>query len=222
VRESGSSEPSVVKEQGGYHLRSLEFGGITSDAHEVHARAQAALHLLIGLARLQRPDIRPVQILGIAREEPDRPPTQFLLPDPINVRLSLYRDLASGKCDGGLHGRLPVVLKDELVKKAIRLLGSQEPTWGTLRKVYDIVKGDVGGWEKIAGAGWATTEETKRFMSYASNPKASGDEAVHGYPDRDPEGPLMSVEEGGVLIRRLVVKWIDWKSEKSAGRPPSQ
>jgi hypothetical protein len=94
------------------------------------------------------------------------------------------------------------------VDDALYFLQRPDPSWGELYKAFEVVQGDVG---KIEGHGWASEREITRFTRTANHQAAAGREARHArmaqIPPRDP----MTLEEGRVLIRRIVSSWIGAK-----------
>lgn len=224
-RQLSSEEWSVSDKEGRYYLRSARFNSLT-DARDVLDDAAEFLAVINGLANVQSSDFHAVELAGIARvEEGEKPPTQFLFPKSISARIGMYGELTARKLgdtgDTTDSQRQPTVLEswlaiadqDPKVRKALRILGSQENNWGTLRKVYEVLEGDAGQPTKIAKYGWADVEEIKRFIESASDPDASGDDAVHGYTKRPLHFSPMSLSEARSFIRDLLEKWIRSKCQ---------
>jgi hypothetical protein len=88
-----------------------------------------------------------------------------------------------------------------------RVLSWLEPDLRELYKALDAVKVELGGWPEIWTKGWATEAQINRFKHTAQG-------ARHGRRFEPPKKP-MSTQEALDLVRHVVARWLDWKSQKS-------
>ena len=110
---------------------------------------------------------------------------------------------------------LAVADQDAKVKESLRMLGSLEPTWANLHKVFEIIQSDIGG--QMYKHGWVTKKEGNRFTQTANSALAIGDAARHPVDEKKyqpPQNP-MSLSEARSLIRSLISKWVQSKRERA-------
>jgi hypothetical protein len=94
------------------------------------------------------------------------------------------------------------------------LLWHGERDWRKLYNALDAIQGDLGGWREISEKGWATKAQINHFKHTANSLKAIGKDARHGRQFEPPKKP-MSMPEALDLVRHVVAKWLDSKSQKS-------
>ena len=88
-----------------------------------------------------------------------------------------------------------------------RVLAWLEPDLRELYKALEAIKVDLGGWPEIWTKGWATEDQINRF-------KHTAQPARHGRHFEPPKKP-MSMREALDVVRQVVAKWLDAKSQKS-------
>ena len=102
----------------------------------------------------------------------------------------------------------PNVLKRagaEPLRRALELYGREMPSWGSLYKVYELIRQHLGGDDSICRTGLATSQDLKRFRSTANLPALGGLEARHAAKEGD--GPAaMELSEADALIRSVLAE----------------
>ncbi|MDX3185550.1 hypothetical protein ABT358_22150 [Streptomyces sp. NPDC000341] len=96
------------------------------------------------------------------------------------------------------------------VAETLEILGrsSVSLTWVDLYKVYEIVRGNVGGDKQLKATQWVSSGDLSAFTASANRPDVSGSEARHaratgtGLPKR-----TMTLAEGEAFVRSLVLAW---------------
>lgn len=94
------------------------------------------------------------------------------------------------------------------VVRALSIHGRGLGLWWALYATYEIIRNDVGGFEKIVERGWATTELLDRFREGANHPKVAGVYSRHGVRNDEPTLEPLRLDEARRLIRRILVSWI--------------
>src|SRR6266478_3211266 len=103
-----------------------------------------------------------LEIHGVSKFNEDGRRTNFLF--PASAVLSILGGTPTVSLTGAALAPPPApdidaALHNPRVAKALRILGSRQPTWHNLYNVFEIVQSDVGG--KIIKAGWATKAEVE-------------------------------------------------------------
>jgi hypothetical protein len=193
-----------------------------TDADEVRTASEELIAIINGVAKLQWPDAQPVGFDGIVRAGDGREDV-FIFVASCHLRLADGVPTVSVGPAGGqkstpqtstLEPPIATAGRDAAIAKALRILGSFEPNWAVLRKLYEVVEGDVGQPSRIEKLGWATQEEIKRFKESASDPAASGDDAVHGFSRSPLRHAPLPLGEGWVLVRTILRRWIHSKLQR--------
>lgn len=103
--------------------------------------------------------------------------------------------------------------KNPKVQDALYFFQS-ETSWWSLRKVYELIKEDLGDPNRMEKHVEATRNEIESFWELASSPKVSGREAVHAptayYMRRILYHSPMSLADGETFIRGLLKDWLQW------------
>jgi hypothetical protein len=83
------------------------------------------------------------------------------------------------------------------------------PDWFTLYKIYEEVRGAVGGEKNLLNKGWASDTRIKQFTQTANSYDAVGDAARHSRAAgfKKPRNGPISLDEGITLVRILVRAW---------------
>jgi len=212
-----SSELGVIEENGKFYLRAAKFDTLSS-LYDVRAQAKALLQYLNGAAKLESQSFQTVE-LGSAVKEGDKVHRVLELGvgwsrswgSTIIVKHGEQVPSKSPEEENELTAveRYMVVAKEcPEVAKVLGLLASEETTsWGTLYKVYEVVRSDVGG--AMYKNEWIGESEERLFKRTANSPVAIGDEAArHGYQKEQPPPNPMSLTQARSLIANLVKRWI--------------
>lgn len=212
----------VSGEEGVFFLRLPDLDNVTDGSVLLHARDR--LEVLKGLARLCVPHLGDVHVVeGAIGEEADG--TLFVIPARAVAFFVAHPVLAIDPITGEtIHTQVPphsgwavLAQRDPNVRLALRYFGP-EPTAGSLWKVYEVIRDDVGGGDKSRGKaliesrGWATPAELDGFRS-VHYPSVLRDEARHGIEPTRQAAPVapMSLAEARRFITRLLKDWLGSK-----------
>jgi len=216
-RQLTSPELNFTTDDDGYWLRSTRFTPMT-DSSEVHATAEQLLQQINGAGRIFSGDFRPVRQAGIQRRHKDGRRDQFVFAQGMASGRSMV--FAAASVAGGTPQPQPIQLNDltfaalhaqgdEAVARALRILGSREPDWVNLYRVFEIVKADISS--SISAKGWATKTQIGRFKHTVNSVGAIGDDARHGAEHGQPPKNPMPLEEAQGLIRSILRAWVSSK-----------
>lgn len=185
---------------GKYYLKMGGFLG-EDDAQEARKEASKFLEIYKGIAALQE-GIAPHINLTHTLIQP--------LPDGrfrIATAFATVRKLRDGRRPKPKHGVSLIGLskRDPRVAEILRLLGSKDHPWLTMRKVGEIIERSVGQQEINR---WGMREEFRRFKLTANH--LAGRSAVHATSvGRGSRGVHpMSEPEARAFIHSLTEKWI--------------
>ncbi|NEB01227.1 hypothetical protein [Streptomyces sp. SID13726] len=218
-------DPRVSKEEGGYYLNSAELGGLMDNGGRLFEAATNLLQRVTGVARVLDSSFRPVSLPGIFVEDDgtgNRRRHHIVQADTAVVRSKAYgvvlsvSDGQSPPCqppppsppEGPPYMQLASSHVD--VAETLEILGrsSVSLTWVDLYKVYEIVRGNVGGDKQLKATQWVSGGDLSAFTASANRPDVSGSEARHaratgtGLPKR-----TMTLAEGEAFVRSLVLAW---------------
>ena len=215
---------SITREKDGYYLTSAEFDSCKAN-EEVKVKAIDILDVLNGAKTLAIGGNVPIEYGSIVKENPDGTKEHFVeLSDKITLRdsLSIVIKDSEGKIIDEVHPAdevpkwLTYGLRDEKLKKALRIYGKERHSWVGLYKVYEIIEDAVGGLQKIIERGWATKSSIKRFKHTVNSPTAIGDEARHGKEMTSAPKKAMHISEARSLIETLLIRWLNLNEDEKS------
>jgi hypothetical protein len=198
--------------ENGWALATARLDGC-DDLAEARLAAEAEVRVLSGLARLLWegiPPVRPVLLIRVDNKEfvegailavPGIAIVRGRTPMDVEGRI-LTSDKPSGRLRDDVIGRL----KSERLSRALELYGREQPNWGSLYKVYELLRErftDYG----IASTGLASKQDLARFRATANLPDLSGIDARHAAGSRD--APMaMELREAHAMVRNLLASWL--------------
>ena len=97
-------------------------------------------------------------------------------------------------------------LRDPKVARALAIYGRELPNWGSLYKVYELLRSKWGD-DGLCATGLVNQGELRRFRATANLPAVGGIDARHATKVGDAPSP-MSVSEADAMIRTLLAFWI--------------
>ena len=209
---------AIVKESDGYYLISTEFDSCQSSA-EVKNKAIDVLDILNGAKTLALGGNTPIKFGHIVREKADG--TKEIIKemsDTITLRdsISIIKKDSEGKIIEEIHHPADDVpkwltfgLRDEKLKRALRIYGKERHSWAGLYKVYEIIEDAIGGMQEIIKKGWTTKSSIKRFKHTANSPSAIGDEARHGKEVTSGPKKPMHLSEARSLVETMLIRWLN-------------
>ncbi len=214
----GDDELSIEEKEGQYFLVSSQFDEL-SNVEEIKSAGSDILSILTGATKLSLGGRIPLQIANIARIREDGGRDIFVtVSETIHLRSSL--GLKIERSDGTIEVVNPadnvlrwmqLGLADSRVAKALRLFGTQEHSWVSLYRLYEVIEEDVGGIDEIVNAEWATKTSIRRFKHTANSPSAIGDDARHGRESTTPPARPMELGEARALIASILHNWLSSK-----------
>lgn len=209
---------NIIEEDGRYYLRAAAFAGFT-EAHEVATCADALLPLIQGATRVHHGDVEPLHTERIVRVHEDGRQERFVFGSAsLRGRARLTGALTGGGLvapttpGDTIASRVEIARRAPEVELALRFFATR-PNWFDLYKVWEIVRGNVGGGKRaLIKRGWGTKDDHNRFTYSANNYRASGMAARHA-PGAAEESSLspMSLEDAQEFIRTLLDNWIRTK-----------
>lgn len=215
-----SPEHTVIEENGSYYLKSSDFDSLSS-ADEVRECAIEIIEILNGAVKLHIHNFRGVSEDGVTLIEEDGSRHQYIyVRSAGTVRSKVSANLTVTTSNGtqqaaplltNVESWLSLAKGDKAVADALHFF--RENTWGSLYKIYEIIKDDVGGKkEVITTNGWATKKGLDRFTQTAQSRKALGDSARHAAKKYKPPPQPMTIQEAELLIRGVLRSWFRSKA----------
>ena len=208
----------IIEKNGHFFLEAIRFSNLTT-SEEVTAVASDFLPILTGATRLSLGGRTPLHIANIAKVREDGGRDIFVsVKDSIHLRDTV--SLKITRSDGSIEAANPAdkvpdwinaTLKNPNVAKALRLLGTDEHSWVSLYRLYEVIEADVGGIDKIAGEGWASKKAVRRFKRTANSVGAIGDSARHGRDSKTPPPNPMHLGEAVSLVEGILHNWLGSK-----------
>jgi len=215
---------SITREKDVYYLTSAEFDSCET-SKEVKLKAIDILDVLNGAKTLSLGGNVPLQCGSIVKENPNGTKEHFVeIIDKITLRDSFSITIkdSEGKIIDEVHLADEVPkwliygLRDEKIKRALRIYGKERHSWAGLYKVYEIIEDAVGGLQKITERDWATKSSIKKFKHTANSPTAIGDEARHGKEQTSAPKKAMHISEARSLIETLLIRWLNLNEDEKS------
>lgn len=212
-----SERLKIWKDGGNYILSSSDFNGI-AEADIVLKKSEEILTFINAGSKVIQNLQKPINLSGIESLNENAKSTQYIFPESIVSVAGVGRPtvLRDGKVEETcIYKELPnlvlLATQDKNVAEVLNYLNTGNNEIVTLYKIYEIIKGDVGGEKSIRDNGWASRNKTQLFRRTANSPDAMGDKARHGVQKCQPPKNPMSLNEAKSLILHLVKCWLDSK-----------
>jgi len=214
-----SPELAVSEKNGFYYLQSSEFESLTS-SDEVRKRGIDLIDKLNGAAKLHRDNFQDVSEDVITRVEDDGRRNHYVcLEGTLTGRGKLRANATVISPDGtekkvdqptNIATWIDIAKKYKPVADALHF--SRQHSWGTLYKVYEIIRDDVGGENAIIEKHRVSRGKLKRFTQTAQSREALGDYARHASKKYKPPAQPMSFSEAKSLIKDMLINWMQTKT----------
>lgn len=208
-----STELYIFQEDQKYILKSSEFNQLINSV-DVRKRAEEILSLLNGTVKLALGTQQPLTIDAIVKiSDVGKKETIEFLSDELPVGSTIRTSIK--KSDGDVQeihqaDPIPVWIKiaqaNKTVARVFRLIGISDLSWNDLYKVYEMVKSDVGGNDKIADNGWTTKGQIRLFKRTAQ-PYRHG-KLKNYVPPKKP----MTFNEAKSFVKKILRIWLQTKS----------
>ena len=214
---SNSSNYSITKENDGYYLSSSEFDSC-KEIEEIKNKLRNILDVLNGAKILAIGGNKPLECGSIVKEKSNGTREIFVeLSDTFTLRdsVSIIMKDSAGKIIDEVHPAdevpkwLTYGLRDEKLKRALRIYGKERHTWVGLYKIYEIVEDALGEMQNLIEQGWASKSSIRRFKHTANSPDVIGDGARHGKQITNGPKKPMSISEARSLIETLLIRWLN-------------
>jgi hypothetical protein len=211
-----SPNATVLKEDGQYYLKSTDFDTQTG-ASDILKIATQILEAVNGAAKLHLGSFRTVQIADIVEISTDGKRQHFVfLEGSLHARSKLTVSATVIKSNGTVEQEsnhptqieswVALARHDKNVADALHFFN--EPNWFNLYKIYEIIKDDVCGEQKIIQNSWVTKTNIKLFTQTAQSRDVLGDNARHASKKYKPPQKPMSLPEAKSLIKILLQNWL--------------
>jgi hypothetical protein len=97
-------------------------------------------------------------------------------------------------------------LTDPSLARALEVYGREQPNWGSLYKVFELARRNLGDDELVALAK-ISKNTLSRFHATANLPELGGLDARHAVQAGDSPEP-MTISQARVIARRLLANWL--------------
>jgi hypothetical protein len=189
-------------------------GGATLDAattpQQARQRASKVLVLLNGLARLQNPQHRNVDLANEVYQNGSLHLASPQWRPRAGTRLQIATSpLTGAPVTASIDPRCKRLVTDPKLAEIVEVFG-EEMSWQRLRNAYEKVRALVGKNDNaLVKHGYATQPEITSFKANAQDPRHSGSDAVHGVPSGPLKGEKMTEEEGFEFVVRLLNTYLE-------------
>jgi hypothetical protein len=195
----------VVEESNGYYLKSDLLDPL-QDASKVRVLAEELRERMLGVAKLERPNFRSVELGNIISRNEGGKQSAYLFLPPVGMRSKAAPSIIVGRREvlqvPQTSKRMKLAASDEKVAKALRLWGKGSNDWGNLYKIWEVIESDA-----IYRNGWVTKAESGLFTQTANSSEALGDVVRHAKHIPAPPKP-MSMEVAQQFLKRLIENWL--------------
>jgi hypothetical protein len=213
-----SSNFRIQRSEGGYYLTADSLNQL-ENAHEVWETANTRLQSFNGMVRLMFPGSKPLSVGNIQRIEADGRTHHYLLTESGAYALqgSVVAVVQTG--EGGVtqpaqRNPMPewvnLTQADPTVARVLAMFGKVVQPWKDLYPIFEIIRKDVGGEEKLVSMRGISMPDIKRFRHTANSAEAV-EGTRHGVPTGTPPKYPMTPAEAMEFIRSLTVQWITSK-----------
>ena len=215
----GSADITVTEEYGNYYLTSSEFADLAT-AEEVRTVAAKMVDMINDVAFFHLGSFEPAEIDAVAevREDGSRH-HHVLLEGSIRVRSRVGRaHLTITNTNGNVvepdQPDVATTLMD--AARAHRAVADalhfyRKSDWGSLYKVFEIIRDDIGGERRLIQRGWINQEDLSRFTQTAQCREAIGDETRHAIKKFTPPSRPMGLSEARGVIKSILERWLQTK-----------
>ncbi len=214
-----TEELKIVEESDGYYLHSNKFD-LYKEAREIKSFAVNLLETLTGVARLSIPELQPLKLGALAKENATGGrDLNIVVNETIHIRSRVSGDITVNHNGVEQKPKTPIAVvgfkvaqNDEQVDRAMRLWGKDPNHWNNHYKILEIIMSDTGN--NIFNDGWANKKKVGLLKRTANNSEALGDDAArHAHRRNIPPPKPMTIQEAQHLIKELLTKWIESKSD---------
>jgi hypothetical protein len=191
-------------------------GGATLDAattpRQARQRASEVLVLLNGLARLQNPQHRNVDLANEVYQNGSLHLASPQWRPRAGTRLQIATSPLTGPpVTASIDPRCKRLVTDPKLAEIVEVF-SEEMSWQRLRNAYEKVRALVGKDDNaLVKHGYATRPEITSFKANAQDPRHSGPDAVHGVASGPLKGKKMTEGEGFEFVVRLLNTYLERK-----------
>jgi hypothetical protein len=209
-----SPDLNISEEEGAFILRSSGFGPLP-DSKDIHEVSTTLVEILNGAAKLYNEGFQGIAAKAVVRVDENGRRSKYirLTAQPRSFHL---RALPSRHDLVGCW--FAIALGDVHAARALILYGSLEHNWRNLYMVLEVIKDDVGGYDRLCQEGWVPKAKVRQFKHTANSFLAIAREARHADVSRQPPKVPMPLEEAKWLVHDLLCKWLESK-ERGSSQP---
>jgi hypothetical protein len=151
------------------------------------------------------------QMIYIADEE------EAHMRDVIDVEVTSEDGVATFASPGSQFAdTLRLATADASVGKVMALLADADLSWVNLYRIYETIRGDLGGEKELVSRGWCSKKTISLFGQTANSFTAIGKQSRHAAESTEPPRQPMTYGEAKALIFLLAHEWLGEKKAASA------
>jgi hypothetical protein len=214
-----SADITVTEEDGNYYLKSAKFTNL-ANAEEVLTVAAEIVDTINDVLFFHLGNFRPAEIDAVTEvhEDGSRHHRVFLKGSVTpRSRVSIAHltitdangNVVESEQSGVAATLMDAAGKYRAVADALHFYRNSD--WGSLYKVFEIIRDDVGGNRCLIQRGWVSKRVLSRFTRTAQSRDAIGDEARHASKKFTPPRHPMVLSEVRGVIRSILERWLQTK-----------
>ncbi|MBB5853960.1 hypothetical protein ACFQ05_11685 [Amycolatopsis umgeniensis] len=214
----GDGDPAVISDEKDiYYLTSGHLDGLFDMGSQLFEAAKSELNLINGITRLLASEFQPVDLTGRFEHDGKQHAIVFAQAALGSLGGLTATAVATGANTGTprpspASSLLAAARKHPDATEVLALLSERTVTlnWFRLYKVFEIIRENVGGKNKLVEKNWKSRQEISAFTVSANSPHVSGGAARHArMPPGSPQ-QTMTIHEGRAMIADLLVSWLKW------------
>ncbi len=207
-----TSDWKIIKETDGYYLTS-DFLSSIADSKDIESKAKQIIDLLNGASSIVHRDHKKIETGSIIKVDEEGKRAIFMsINEAIKVRVRMsavvLRKGVVEEPSSNIENWITIAQKHESVRDVLHFFN--DITWWNLYKVYEIIRDDVGGQNRLYKL--VPKTELSLFTQAAQSRELLGDQARHASKKKYPAPTTpMTIDEAFAAIKRLFEIWIKLK-----------
>lgn len=208
----------VFKEDDKYFLESRQFDSLESES-QVYEAGQRLITKINSTMALINSGYQPVTAAGLSSKNDDGSINHSVFVDAaLHVRSRAVAKLSGTAAEGALaeeivqnNPQIILSLAEHHPEVSEALMHFEEGTWSSLYKTYELIRDDFRC--NITERCGVSDEDINVFTQTAQSKFAIGSAARHASKKFKPPDNPMSFEEAKVLVKTMLLAWIDSKKK---------
>jgi hypothetical protein len=209
-----TSNWKVTQELDGFYLSSSDLDKLT-DHSDILSKARQFLDAANGAANIVHSNHKPVG-LGALKERNENGGFNIYisLSDTIQARSRLTATMTTNQdpdpktIKTTIERWIEIADREENVRDVLHFFN--ETTWWNLYKIYEIIKDDVGGQNRLYQL--IPKTEIKQFTQAAQSRDLLGDHARHASKTYVPPTTPLTLSQAQTTLKKLFANWIQLKT----------